>query len=39
VNDKRPCEDAREGTKTIAALDAAWKSVKTALPQKLKAEL
>ena len=35
VNDKTPYEDAREGTKTIAALDAAWKSVKTGLPQKV----
>jgi predicted dehydrogenase len=29
VNDKTPCEDAREGMKTIAALDAAWKSVRS----------
>ena len=35
VNDRAPCEDAREGTKTIAALDAAWKSVKTGLPEKV----
>ena len=35
VADKTPCEDAREGTKTIAALDAAWRSVKTGLPQKV----
>ncbi|MEW6356964.1 MAG: Gfo/Idh/MocA family oxidoreductase [Planctomycetota bacterium] len=35
VNDKRPSEDAREGLKTIAALDAAWKSVKTGQPQKV----
>lgn len=35
VNDKTPCEDAREGAKTIAALDAAWKSVKTGLPQRV----
>jgi len=39
VNDKRPCEDAREGTKTIAALDAAWKSVKSGQPQKVVVEL
>ena len=38
VNDKRPSEDAREGTKTIAALDAAWKSVKTGQPQKVTAD-
>lgn len=37
VNDKRPSEDAREGTKTIATLDAAWKSVKTGQPQKVEA--
>ena len=35
VNDKRPGEDAREGTKTIAALDAAWRSAKSGLPQKV----
>ncbi len=35
LNDKRPGEDAREGTKTIAALDAAWRSAKTGLPQKV----
>jgi predicted dehydrogenase len=35
VNNQSPCEDAREGTKTIAALDAAWKSVKSGLPQKI----
>jgi predicted dehydrogenase len=35
VNDEQPCEDGREGTKTIAALDAAWRSVKTGLPQKV----
>ncbi len=35
VNDRQPCEDGREGTKTIAALDAAWRSVKTGLPQKV----
>lgn len=29
VNDKTPLEDAREGTKTIAALSAAWESAKT----------
>ena len=34
-NDRQPGEDAREGTKTIAALDAAWRSVKTGLPQKV----
>lgn len=35
VNDKTPCEDAREGLKTIVALDAAWKSVKTGQPRKV----
>lgn len=35
VNDKPPSEDGREGVKTIAALDAAWRSVKTGLPQKV----
>ena len=35
LNDKRPGEDAREGTKTIAALDAAAGSAKTGLPQKV----
>jgi predicted dehydrogenase len=39
VNDKRPCEDGREGTKTIAALDAAWRSAKSGLPQKVAVEL
>jgi len=34
-NDKRPSEDAREGTKTIAALDAACRSAETGLPQKV----
>lgn len=29
LNDKTPQEDAREGTKTIAALSAAWESAKT----------
>jgi len=37
VNDKTPLEDGREGTKTIAALDAAWKSVKSGEPQKVQA--
>lgn len=35
LNDTRPNEDAREGTKTIAALDAAWGSYRTGLPQKV----
>jgi len=39
VGDKRPCEDAREGAKTIAALDAAWRSYRTGLPQKVVVEL
>jgi len=38
LHDKRPAEDGREGTKTIAALDAAWKSVKTGLPEKVTLE-
>jgi predicted dehydrogenase len=38
AGDKRPSEDAREGTKTIAALDAAWKSAKAGLPQKARVE-
>lgn len=33
VHDRQPIEDAREGVKTIAALDAAWRSVRTGLPQ------
>jgi predicted dehydrogenase len=39
INNRRPCEDAREGTKTIAALDAAWRSVKSGQPEKVSAEL
>ena len=39
VNDKQPVEDAREGLKTIAALDAAWRSAKTGLPQKVVADV
>ena len=39
VNDKTPSEDGREGAKTIAALDAAWKSVKTGQPQKVEVEI
>lgn len=39
VNNKRPCEDAREGIKTIAALDAAWRSVKSGLPEKVNYEI
>lgn len=35
VHDRTPCEDAREGTKTIAVLDAAWRSAKTRRPQKV----
>jgi predicted dehydrogenase len=35
VNDKPSLEDAREGTKTIAALSAAWESAKTAKPVKV----
>jgi len=39
ANDKRPGEDAREGTKTIAALDAAWRSFTTGVPQKVSTDL
>jgi predicted dehydrogenase len=35
TGDKRPGEDAREGTKTIAALDAAWRSYRTGMPQNV----
>ncbi len=38
VHEKRPAEDGREGAKTIAALDAAWKSVRTGLPEKVTLE-
>ncbi|MFH1924442.1 MAG: Gfo/Idh/MocA family oxidoreductase [Planctomycetota bacterium] len=38
INDKPPCEDAREGAKTIAALDAAWKSIRSGLPEKVNVE-
>jgi len=38
LNDRRPSEDAREGTKTIAALEAAWRSVRSGLPAKVVAE-
>jgi len=38
VHDKQPCENAREGTKTIAALDAACRSFRTGLPQKVTAD-
>lgn len=39
VNDKTPLEDAREGTRTIAALSAAWESARTGKPVKVKYEL
>jgi predicted dehydrogenase len=39
LNDYRPQEDAREGTKTIAALDAAWESVRTGKAIKVKYEI
>jgi predicted dehydrogenase len=39
LHDKRPCEDAREGTKTIACLDAAWRSAKSGLPEKVTVEI
>jgi len=38
VDDRRPSEDAREGTKTIAALDAAWRSVKSGRAEKVEVE-
>jgi predicted dehydrogenase len=39
VNDKPTCEDAIEGTKTIAALSAAWESAKTGKPIKVEYEI
>lgn len=39
VNNKPTLEDAREGTKTIAALSAAWESAKTGKPVKVKYEI
>ncbi|MFQ6040283.1 MAG: Gfo/Idh/MocA family protein [Candidatus Poribacteria bacterium] len=39
LNDKTPLEDAREGTKTIAALSAAWESARTGKPVKVKYEI
>ena len=38
VNDRRPCEDAREGTKTIAALDAAWRSIRSGQVEKVRGQ-
>ncbi len=35
VNDKTPSDAAREGMWTIAALDAAWRSVKSGQPEKV----
>jgi UDP-N-acetyl-2-amino-2-deoxyglucuronate dehydrogenase len=35
VNDNPTVEDAREGTKTIAALSAAWESARTGKPVKV----
>ena len=35
VNDRPTLEDAREGTKTIAALSAAWESARTGKPVKV----
>jgi predicted dehydrogenase len=37
INDRRPSEDAREGIKTIAALDAAWRSIRSGKPEKVDA--
>jgi len=39
VNDKPTLEDAREGTKTIAALSAAWESAKTGKAVKVRYEI
>jgi len=39
VNDKTPMEDAREGTKTIAALSAAWESARTGKPVRVKYDI
>lgn len=39
VNDKTPCEDAREGTRTIVALDAAWRSVRSGQVEKVESLL
>ena len=39
VNDKRPCEDAREGTKTIAPLEFAWESYRTGKAMKVEYEI
>ena len=39
VNDKPVSEDASEGTKTIAALSAAWESARTGKPVKIKYEI
>lgn len=39
INDKPTLEDAREGTKTIAALSAAWESAKTGQPVKINYEI
>ena len=39
VNDKPTSEDAREGTKTIAALSAAWESARSGRTVKVKYEI
>ena len=39
VNDKTPLEDGREGTKTIAALSAAWDSARTGRPVQVRYEI
>ena len=39
INDKTPSDDAREGTKTIAALEAAWSSVKSGAVEKVSNEM
>ena len=39
VNDKPSLEDARDGTKTIAALSAAWESAKTGKPVKVEYDI
>ncbi len=35
VNNKKPVEDAREGARTIAVLDAAWQSIRSGSVQKV----
>ena len=39
VNDTTPSEDAREGVKTIAVLDAAWRSAKSGRVEKITVDI